>query len=451
MLKWLRQQQAAVRTIAANALCGNFGQPALSLHFNEFEHFNAAELTARLMPPAATGDDEEEPEAEISGLHLLHLAAVGGNPALVRMLLDAGAEVASTDAHGASALFIAAQTGNLAAAEVLIKWGADVDCRTAAGGTPLLVAAEQGHTETVSLLLDRLGQALGTPDGSSEPGRPGACARLERQLPSAALAAARCGHAVVLWQLCGRVGSGALPGLVNQVQRQLCRRRARALQTNAAVLANDGHGGAVDAVLWTAGQGRLVQAYQRLAWATAVLLQPTEPAGAAGAAGVRAGAACLLWQLVSADLAELCAPGTQPQWPSCGETPIANESTSWQLQPGWLADPGGESRLQLFAGGDDGRGKRQQLELVAAVVDELAAQSSESDGQSIAPPKMLTKRARVTYLQRQCSYPFLRKHRMCGGAASVAKSRSTVELDAAFAELEGLLAPSKQTEFRVWV
>lgn len=121
----------------------------------------------------------------------LCVAVCEGNSALVTHLLDAGADVNSTNRFGCSAIFVALKFGrtdllkiflsrgadpnrglapspsgpgmtplmlaaemqNVAAVELLIKRGADVNAREKLGMTPLHYAAGTGNLRTVKLLL----------------------------------------------------------------------------------------------------------------------------------------------------------------------------------------------------------------------------------------------------------------------------------------------------------
>lgn len=82
---------------------------------------------------------------------LMH-AALYGDVALMRLLIDQGADVNAADKTGATALMWAA--GDLGKVRLLVEHGATVDVRSEIGRTPLLIAASYlGNAEVVRLLL----------------------------------------------------------------------------------------------------------------------------------------------------------------------------------------------------------------------------------------------------------------------------------------------------------
>lgn len=91
------------------------------------------------------------------GLTPLMIAAGKGNADLVRLLIDAGADVYTTDsAAGGTALHKAVQGGDLETVKVLVEAGAFIDAvSVTTGHTPLLDAFWYKHPDIVGYLLDR--------------------------------------------------------------------------------------------------------------------------------------------------------------------------------------------------------------------------------------------------------------------------------------------------------
>lgn len=100
-------------------------------------------------------------EAEVDtpdrvGRTALALAAglnAASSPAVVALLLEAGASVRARDAAGRTPLHAAAAAGNVRALQLLLAAGAPVDAPAADGSTPLAAAAGEGYTAAVSVLL----------------------------------------------------------------------------------------------------------------------------------------------------------------------------------------------------------------------------------------------------------------------------------------------------------
>jgi ankyrin repeat protein len=80
-------------------------------------------------------------------------AAANGNFALVRSMLDRGADLNSLDYQGRTALIFAALGNHLALVQFLVERGAPVSQGNEEGITPLHTAAEEGHLATMEFLL----------------------------------------------------------------------------------------------------------------------------------------------------------------------------------------------------------------------------------------------------------------------------------------------------------
>ncbi|MFO1304814.1 MAG: ankyrin repeat domain-containing protein [Burkholderiales bacterium] len=93
-----------------------------------------------------------------------------GDDALVRTLLDAGADPNAVDARGWSALAHATHNAELDrgfpdVAKALIDAGADIEAPIGYGIRPLMLAAGYGETAVVQLLLDAGADVLARNDG----------------------------------------------------------------------------------------------------------------------------------------------------------------------------------------------------------------------------------------------------------------------------------------------
>ena len=84
----------------------------------------------------------------------LYNAAGDGRFAVVRVLIEAGADINRTTDEGATPLYVAAQSGQEVVMRALIKAGADVNKATDDGGTPLFIAARNGHDAIVRALIE---------------------------------------------------------------------------------------------------------------------------------------------------------------------------------------------------------------------------------------------------------------------------------------------------------
>jgi hypothetical protein len=108
------------------------------------------EPAAQPMPLAAVAANPRAPD-----LSPLHYAAMAGNTARVRALLDEGADVnVQQRAFLGTPLQYAAQNGHGETVQALIERGATIDARDANNRTPLIWAAMGGHAEAIRRLLD---------------------------------------------------------------------------------------------------------------------------------------------------------------------------------------------------------------------------------------------------------------------------------------------------------
>ncbi|RSL94434.1 hypothetical protein CEP52_012624, partial [Fusarium oligoseptatum] len=84
----------------------------------------------------------------------LHFATNNGNEAIVRLLLEVGADVNSVDNLRWSPLHFAANNSNENIVIMLLDMGADDQIKDFEGDTPLSLAAEGGHEAVVQLLRE---------------------------------------------------------------------------------------------------------------------------------------------------------------------------------------------------------------------------------------------------------------------------------------------------------
>ena len=80
------------------------------------------------------------------GCRPLHSAVVVKNTKAGRFLIEAGAEVNSTDFTGKTPLHAAAAQGNVDAIQLLIEHGAELEAIDETGATPLIIATIWCHT-----------------------------------------------------------------------------------------------------------------------------------------------------------------------------------------------------------------------------------------------------------------------------------------------------------------
>jgi len=89
------------------------------------------------------------------GASAMTLASEVANTEILKLLLEAGADVDSPNPENQTALMAVARTGNLDAARLLIERGATIDARESWGGqTALMWASARRHPEMIALLLE---------------------------------------------------------------------------------------------------------------------------------------------------------------------------------------------------------------------------------------------------------------------------------------------------------
>jgi ankyrin repeat protein len=84
----------------------------------------------------------------------LALASTNGNAAIVKLLVDAGADVNATMTGGETVLMLASRSGNVDAVKALLASGARTQARERHSQTALMWAAAEGNTAVVRLLIE---------------------------------------------------------------------------------------------------------------------------------------------------------------------------------------------------------------------------------------------------------------------------------------------------------
>ena len=83
-------------------------------------------------------------------------ASLGGDTKIVKMLLDAGANVNAPGGYfGDTALLNVSRIGHTEIVRMLIQRGADMNAQNREGYTALMYASDRGHTEIVRMLIQR--------------------------------------------------------------------------------------------------------------------------------------------------------------------------------------------------------------------------------------------------------------------------------------------------------
>ncbi len=102
----------------------------------------------------------------------LHMAAARGSVEIVKLLIDAGAnveaETAAPSQNKAHPLHTAAYSNRATVAALLIERGAKVDARDSRGFTPLMIAASSGNTKVAELLLQAGADPLAEDSGDHD-------------------------------------------------------------------------------------------------------------------------------------------------------------------------------------------------------------------------------------------------------------------------------------------
>ncbi|KAK5634765.1 hypothetical protein RRF57_010478 [Xylaria bambusicola] len=85
----------------------------------------------------------------------LSYASLSGHEAVVRLLLDGGANAEVKDVYGWTPLLYATFSGHEAVVQLLLEKGTDIEAKNKNGRTPLSYAAEKGYKAILQLLLNK--------------------------------------------------------------------------------------------------------------------------------------------------------------------------------------------------------------------------------------------------------------------------------------------------------
>ncbi|MCY4410246.1 MAG: ankyrin repeat domain-containing protein, partial [Caldilineaceae bacterium] len=102
----------------------------------------------------ASGEDKEAASTPSIGSEALYTAIEKGDVAMVRLLVEAGADVNAAEGFGGNTpLHEAVEQGDAEIVKILVEAGADVEAKGYFDRTPLSLAAEEGATEIMRILL----------------------------------------------------------------------------------------------------------------------------------------------------------------------------------------------------------------------------------------------------------------------------------------------------------
>jgi len=103
------------------------------------------------------------------GCTALHVAALSGDVAMAKTLIDGGSDVNAREAWDGTPLHFAARCGSAEICSLLLDAGADVNASNESGATPLVEAARGSQQPACIMLLDHGGHAGGLMDDKVPP------------------------------------------------------------------------------------------------------------------------------------------------------------------------------------------------------------------------------------------------------------------------------------------
>ncbi|MDE0200553.1 MAG: ankyrin repeat domain-containing protein [Caldilineaceae bacterium] len=117
---------------------------------------------------AASGDGQKAASPSAIGSKALFAAIESDNAAMVRLLVEAGADVNAAEGFGGNTpLHEAVEEGNAEIVQILVDAGADIEAEGFMDQTPLSLAAEEGASEIMQILLGQ-GADNGTQEGEDK-------------------------------------------------------------------------------------------------------------------------------------------------------------------------------------------------------------------------------------------------------------------------------------------
>ncbi len=132
---------------------------ALTLHLAAFGASNSPVADAAMKGDKAAVRSLIQQKAGVNapqadGATAIQWAAYRNDPEMADILIAAGANVKGANHDGATPLFLASVDGSAAIIEKLLNAGADPNERQSSGETPIMFAARSGHVEAIKILLD---------------------------------------------------------------------------------------------------------------------------------------------------------------------------------------------------------------------------------------------------------------------------------------------------------
>lgn len=108
---------------------------------------------ARIPPLLNTGEDIEARSRDAARQTALHIAVAARRFAMIRCLLEHGADPNATDSKGWTALHYAAHNGDHSTVTLLLRYGGDRTLADHSGKTPMAVAEAKGHVHVAQALV----------------------------------------------------------------------------------------------------------------------------------------------------------------------------------------------------------------------------------------------------------------------------------------------------------